>query len=235
MRAGLRTPQYPYLPSHCQVQQTDGGIRRNALRFFAVATATIYTVIPAVLRRSLGLPCPVMRLEEEAQPDRDRTPEEGPVLPHPLPLTVILDNLRSAFNVGSIFRTAEAARLERLILCGITPYPPNEKLDRTALGTVDRVAWSHRVSTQHAVEEMEQAGVPVFACEVAEGAASIRTAAFPRPLALVLGHEVAGVSPVILRRADTVVRIPLYGRKNSLNVAKTFGIAVFEVLRQWGY
>jgi 23S rRNA (guanosine2251-2'-O)-methyltransferase len=165
----------------------------------------------------------------------DRSPEDGPVLRDPLPLTVVLDNLRSAFNVGSIFRTSEAARVGELILCGITPYPPNEKLDRTALGTVHRVAWRHEVSSVEAVRRLRREGVPVWACELAEGAVSIRALRFPRPTALVFGHEASGVSPEVLHEVSGVVEVPLYGRKNSLNVATTFGVVVFEVLRQWGY
>jgi len=147
----------------------------------------------------------------------------------------VLDNLRSAFNVGSIFRTSEAARVAELVLCGITPYPPNEKLDRTALGTVHRVPWRHCLNTEEAIRELKGRGTAVWACELTTGAVSIRRVRFPRPLALVFGHEVAGVGPAALSAADGVLEIPLYGRKNSLNVATTFGIVVFEVLRQWGY
>jgi 23S rRNA (guanosine2251-2'-O)-methyltransferase len=165
----------------------------------------------------------------------DRAPEDGPVLPEPLPLIGVLDNLRRAFNVGSIFRTSEAARIQELLLCGITPYPPNEKLDRTALGTVHRVAWRHCLSTREAVAGLQARGVPVWACEVARQAVSLRRLALPRPVALVFGHETSGVSPEVLQMVDGVLEVPLYGRKNSLNVATTFGVVVFETLRQWGY
>jgi 23S rRNA (guanosine2251-2'-O)-methyltransferase len=166
---------------------------------------------------------------------RDRSPEEGPALPQPLPLIAVLDNLRSAFNVGSIFRTSEAARLRELILCGITPYPPNQRLDRTALGTVHRVSWRHSLSTTEVVRQLKREGIAVWALEVSERSVPIRKVAFPQPTAVVFGHEVAGVGPETLREADGIVEIPLYGRKNSLNVATTFGIVVFEILRQWGF
>jgi tRNA G18 (ribose-2'-O)-methylase SpoU len=169
------------------------------------------------------------------EPDRDRTPEEGPVLPEPLPLVGVLDNLRSAFNVGSIFRTAEAARLSELRLCGITPYPPNAQLDRTALGTAHRVPWRHHVSTLEAVRELRRGGVPVWALEVSGRSRSLRDVRFPRPVAVVFGHETAGVGAEVLQEADGIVEIPLYGRKNSLNVANAFAVVVFEILRQWGY
>jgi tRNA G18 (ribose-2'-O)-methylase SpoU len=168
-------------------------------------------------------------------PDRDRTPEEGPVLAEPLPLTGVLDNLRSAFNVGSIFRTSEAARVGELLLCGITAYPPNAQLDRTALGTAHRVPWRHVVSTAEAVRGLRAQGVPVWALEVTDGARSLREVRFPRPVAVVFGHETAGVGPEVLREVDGIVQIPLYGRKNSLNVASAYAVVIFEILRQWGY
>ncbi len=173
---------------------------------------------------------------DERQSRNDRTAQEGPRLPEPLPVIAVLDNLRSAFNVGSIFRTSEAARLRELVLCGITPYPPNERLDRTALGCVHSVAWRHVVSTTAAVREARQAGYRIYACEVAPGARSLREVSFPRrPLAFVFGHEVAGIAPEVMALADAIVEIPLHGRKNSLNVATSYGIVLFEVLRQWGY
>jgi 23S rRNA (guanosine2251-2'-O)-methyltransferase len=165
----------------------------------------------------------------------DRSAEEGPILAEPLPLVAILDNLRSAFNVGSIFRTSEAARIEEIVLCGITPYPPHPQIDRTGLGTVDRVRWRHFVSTVDAIKDLRRRAVPVWAVELTEEARSLREIAFPRPVALVFGHERAGVSPEVLRAADGTVKIPLYGRKNSLNVASAYAVLVFEVLRQWGY
>lgn len=165
----------------------------------------------------------------------DRTREDGPVLAAPLPLVAVLDNLRSAFNVGSIFRTSEAARVGELLLCGITPYPPHPQLDRTGLGTVDRVKWRHSVSTMEAVRELRGAGTPVWALEVAEGARSLRDVVFPQPVAVVFGHETAGIGDEVLREVDGLVEIPLYGRKNSLNVASAYAVVVFEILRQWGY
>ncbi len=165
----------------------------------------------------------------------DRSREAGPILDAPLPLVAVLDNLRSAFNVGSIFRTSEAARVEELLLCGITPYPPHPQLDRTGLGTVDRVRWRHLVSTGDAVRELRQAGTPVWAVELTERARSLREVRFPRPVAVVFGHETAGVGREVLDQVDEVVEIPLYGRKNSLNVASAFAVVVFEILRQWGY
>ena len=95
--------------------------------------------------------------------------------------------------------------------------------------------WRHSLSGREIVRELHGKGTAVWALEVSERSVPIRRVAFPQPVAVVFGHEVAGVSPDLLREADGIVEIPLYGRKNSLNVATTFGIVVFEILRQWGY
>lgn len=166
---------------------------------------------------------------------RDRSLEEGPHLPQPLPVVGVLDNLRSAFNVGSIFRTSEAARVGGLRLVGITPYPPNVKLDRTALGTGFRVPWRHHVEMGEALDQLQSENYHIWAVEIAPGAASLHQVRIPHNVAFVFGHEVSGVGDVARARAERLVSVPMYGRKNSLNVATTYGIVVYEALRQWGY
>jgi tRNA G18 (ribose-2'-O)-methylase SpoU len=170
----------------------------------------------------------------EGSAARDRTVEEGPRLAHPLPLVALLDDVRSAFNVGSMFRTAEAARMAHLHLGGITPYPPNAKLDRTALGCAHRVSWSHHLDTRALIRELRAAGTTVWGVELAPSAHSLYTIQPPTPLALVFGHETAGIDPGVLAECDAVVAVPMLGRKNSLNVATVFGVVVFEIVRQWG-
>jgi tRNA G18 (ribose-2'-O)-methylase SpoU len=169
----------------------------------------------------------------EAAHGRDRTPEEGPRLASAMPLVAVLDNIRSAFNVGSIFRTSEAVRLEHLHLCGITPYPPNEKLDHTALGTAHRVSWTHHLDARAVVRDLRASGRAVWGVELGPSSRSLFELRAPSPLALVFGHETAGVDPHVLAACDAVVAIPMRGRKNSLNVATAYGIVVFEILRQW--
>ncbi|MCA9730309.1 MAG: RNA methyltransferase [Candidatus Eisenbacteria bacterium] len=169
----------------------------------------------------------------EPVPGRDRSPEQGPVRVDPFPLAAVLDNIRSAFNVGSIFRTSEAARIEHLHLCGITPYPPNEKLDHTALGTVHRVPWTHHLETRAALRALRRTGHTIWALELTESSRSLYAVQAPAPLALVFGHETAGIDRAVLDECDAVVQIPMSGRKNSLNVATAYGIALFEILRQW--
>ena len=172
-------------------------------------------------------------MASEAPQGRDRTPEEGPRLAPAMPLVAVLDNIRSAFNVGSIFRTSEAARIERLHLCGITPYPPNEKLDHTALGTAHRVPWTHHLDTGAVVRGLRASGRTVWGIELSPSSRSLYEVRAPAPLGLVFGHETAGVDPHVLSACDAVVAIPMLGRKNSLNVATAYGIVIFEILRQW--
>lgn len=150
------------------------------------------------------------------------------------PLHVVLDNLRSAFNVGSIFRTSDAGGVEHLYLCGVTAHPPHEKLAKTALGATETVPWSYHRSTARAVTEIRRRGIPVVALENLAGTLSHLEFSWPRPVGLVLGHEVEGVAPEVLGLCDHTVHIPMLGRKKSLNVATAYGIVLYEVLRQWG-
>jgi len=149
------------------------------------------------------------------------------------PVHIVLDNIRSAFNVGSIFRTADAGAVEQLHLCGMTAFPPNLKLSKTALGATDYVPWTHRQRTEEALDWLKAAGIPCYAAEATDEALSYTAVAWPQPVAIVFGNEVTGVSPQILARCDGTVRIPMGGYKNTLNVATAFGIVLFEVLRQW--
>jgi len=164
---------------------------------------------------------------------RDHTDETGPA-PVYLPLRVVLDNLRSAFNVGSIFRTGEGAGVEWIHLCGITPYPPNPKLDKTARGATALVPWSHHIDTMEAVRILRTQGYALAVLELTNRSVDYRSLPYPKPIAVILGHEVAGVTRPVLEAADWIVEIPLRGRKNSLNVATACGILLFEILRQWG-
>lgn len=151
------------------------------------------------------------------------------------PIFVILDNLRSAFNVGSIFRTADGVLVSKIYLCGITAHPPHPKLEKTALGVIPFVPWEYRERAEEAISEMKAQGVRVVALETTEQSECIWDYRFPSPVCLVLGNEVTGLSPSVLSLADEVIEIPLMGYKNSINVAVAFGIAVCEVQRQyWG-
>lgn len=150
------------------------------------------------------------------------------------PVQVVLDNLRSAFNVGSIFRTADAGAVEHIHLCGMSAYPPNDKLAKTALGAFDYVPWTYYPQSGQALDRLREQGIPVVAVEVAEQAVSLFEFEWPRPTAIVFGHEVRGIAPDILARCDATVCIPMQGYKNTINVATAFGVALYEILRRWG-
>ena len=149
------------------------------------------------------------------------------------PVHLVLDNLRSAFNVGSIFRTADTARLARILTCGYTAHPPHPKLDKTALGTLDYIDTAHFDTTAAAVDALKEEGIPVWALETTSHSSSYAAVRYPQPVALVLGNEALGVSSTVLEQCDQLIEIPMYGYKNSLNVAAACAVTVFEILRQW--
>jgi tRNA G18 (ribose-2'-O)-methylase SpoU len=150
-----------------------------------------------------------------------------------MPVTVILEDLRSAFNVGSIIRTADCARIEKVVFCGYTAHPPNQKLEKTSLGALPYTRWERRPDALGAVTGMQQAGIPVAALELTDKSRWIWDFSFPLPVALVLGNEALGVSQEVLRRSDFIIEIPMLGYKNSINVAVAFGICVYEIQRQY--
>lgn len=151
----------------------------------------------------------------------------------PRELHAVLDNIRSAFNAGSIFRTSDAAALTRLHLCGMTPVPPNPKLARSALGADGFVPWTRHATSLDAIEALKADGVVTVAMENAPGSIDYTEFQWPDRVALVLGHEVRGIRPDALEACDAVVEIPMLGKKNTLNVATAYGIVLFEALRQW--
>ena len=155
--------------------------------------------------------------------------------PHSLaPLHVVLDNIRSAYNVGSAFRTADACGIEHLHLCGMCAHPPHIKLQKTALGADEHVPWTYHERTTRCVDALKAQGIPIIAVEVTEGATPYTAFDWPQPAAVLFGNEVHGVRDKILERCDAVVTIPMFGHKNSLNIATAFGVVLYEILRKWG-
>ena len=149
------------------------------------------------------------------------------------PLYLVLDNLRSAFNVGSIFRTADAARLQAIYTCGYTAHPPHPKLDKTALGTVEYIETRHFSTTLEAIEDLRARNVPVWALETTSQSHCYTEPEYPHPLALIVGNEALGIERETLEHCEELVEIPMYGYKNSLNVAAASAVLCFEILRQW--
>ncbi|MNK22804.1 tRNA (guanosine(18)-2'-O)-methyltransferase [compost metagenome] len=150
-----------------------------------------------------------------------------------LPLVFVLDNIRSAFNVGSIFRTAECLGATKIYLCGYTPLPTQFKVEKTAMGTQDYIEWSEGGKLLECLEELKDEGYRIVALETAASAEDLYNEFSPEPTAFILGNERFGLDPEILKVIDEVRIVPLRGRKNSLNVGVTAAVAGFEWMRQW--
>ena len=148
------------------------------------------------------------------------------------PIYVLLDNVRSLYNVGSIFRTSDGARIAKLILTGYTPHPPRAEIEKTALGATTTVPWEYVKSSRAAIEKLKANAIPIAVLEHTDQSVpyySLTRSQFP--LCLVIGNEITGVSKDIIEQADLAVDIPMYGMKQSLNAAIAYGIAVFEFVR----
>jgi tRNA G18 (ribose-2'-O)-methylase SpoU len=150
------------------------------------------------------------------------------------PVAALLDNIRSAYNVGDIFRSADALCLERLYLVGITAFPPNGKLDKTALGAAETVPWIHDLRIFDAVARIREAGYHLVAVEMTPASVSLFEWEGPLRSCFVFGHEVLGVDRELLRQADAVVHLPMAGLKNSLNVSSSFAVALYAHLARHG-
>ena len=147
-----------------------------------------------------------------------------------LPLVVVLDNVRSLHNIGSVFRTSDAFRVECICLCGITAVPPHAEIHKTALGAEDTVDWKYYQNTVDAVDELKQNGYTVFSIEQAEGSTMLDKWGMDRnkKYAIVFGNEVKGVEQEVINHSDGCIEIPQYGTKHSLNVSVTAGIVIYE-------
>ena len=151
-----------------------------------------------------------------------------------LPLTVVLDDVRSLHNVGSVFRTGDAFRIEAVYLCGITATPPHPEIHKTALGGEDSVLWRHFASATDAVRELQKEGVFVYSIEQVEGSTKLQDLRLDatRRYAVVFGNEVKGVHQEVVDISDGCLEIPQFGTKHSLNVSVTAGIVVWEMAKQ---
>ncbi len=147
-----------------------------------------------------------------------------------LPLVVVLDHVRSLYNVGSVFRTADAFRLSGVYLCGITACPPHPEIHKTALGAEDSVMWQHFERTEDALEALRQEGYTLLAVEQCEGSTMIQHFEPERnkKYAVVLGNEVKGVQQQVVDSCDGCLEIPQFGTKHSMNVSVTAGIVMWH-------
>src|SRR3990167_2131382 len=145
---------------------------------------------------------------------------------------LILDNIRSRENVGSIFRTADAVGVLKIYLCGITPTLPHEKISKTALGAETYVSWEYCKETWRLLAKLKKASINIVALEQTKESVDLFKFKPKFPLALVLGNEVRGLSPQIFRYCDKKIFIPMYGKKESLNVSVAAGVALYQLLKQ---
>ncbi|MBI2052915.1 MAG: RNA methyltransferase [Candidatus Ryanbacteria bacterium] len=149
---------------------------------------------------------------------------------------VIVHNVRSLHNVGSVFRTADGAGVTKIFLTGYTPMPVDElgrvrkEIHKTALGAEKWLSWEKTASISKLIDRLQGAGVKVVALENTKGAKDYRVFRPSFPLALIVGNEVRGLSPAILKKCDSIVQIPMRGKKESLNVAVAFGIAIYKIV-----
>lgn len=152
-----------------------------------------------------------------------------------LPVIIVLDNVRSLLNVGSIFRTADAFSIEAIYLCGITGTPPNKEIQKTALGATDSVSWKYYKETKEALEELKKSEYFIYAVEQIENSIKLNQHNLNeknRKLAFVFGNEVSGVDENVLQLCDAALEIPQTGTKHSLNVSVSAGIVMWEIFRQ---
>jgi 23S rRNA (guanosine2251-2'-O)-methyltransferase len=152
-------------------------------------------------------------------------------------VVVLLDNIRSLYNTGSILRTADASGVERVVLCGITPRPDQggrqrRAIAKTALGAEDSVAWEYQPDAHAALRSLADAGYHTVAVETSSDAVNLFEWTPRWPVCLVFGHEVEGVSSTLAAHVETVIRIPMLGQKRSLNVATAAGVVLYELLRR---
>ncbi len=146
-----------------------------------------------------------------------------------LPIILLSHNIRSLWNVGSLFRSADAFGVERLILTGYTPRPPRPEIAKTALGAEEWVLWSHAADPIAAINDLRKGGYAIAALERAAGSTPLGEFRRAAPTCLVVGHEIAGVPREVLAACDVVLEIPMRGKKESLNVAVAAGIALHQL------
>ena len=151
-----------------------------------------------------------------------------------LPLVVVLDNVRSLHNVGSVFRTSDAYRVECIYLCGVTATPPSAEIHKTALGAEDSVAWQYFKDTREAVEQLHREGYTVLSIEQVQGSIALQELRLEKgeKYAVIFGNEVKGVQQEVVDMSDGCIELPQFGTKHSLNVSVTAGIVIWEFARQ---
>ena len=151
-----------------------------------------------------------------------------------IPFMLVLDNVRSLNNIGSVFRTADAFRLEGIYLCGITATPPHREIHKTALGATESVSWEYREKTTDAITELKKQDYLIYSVEQTEDAVLLDQVDLScnKKYALVFGHEIRGVEQQVVDMSDQCIEIPQYGTKHSLNISVAAGIVIWELFRR---
>lgn len=149
------------------------------------------------------------------------------------PVSVLLDNVRSMYNVGAFFRAADGVGLQKICLCGITAHPPKKAISKTALGAEDTIPWEHDWDAVATAHKLRGEGFQIVAIETGSHAVDLFDWRPKFPVCVAFGHEVDGLRPELLALADTHVRIPMLGKKESLNVATAAGVVLYELLRKY--
>ena len=151
-----------------------------------------------------------------------------------VPFMIVLDNVRSLHNIGSVFRTADAFRLEGIYLCGITATPPHREIHKTALGATDSVSWEYRENSVDAIAELKELDYLIYSVEQTEDAVLLDQVQLTgsQKYALVFGHEIRGVDQKVVDMSDHCIEIPQYGTKHSLNISVAAGIVIWELFRR---
>jgi tRNA G18 (ribose-2'-O)-methylase SpoU len=148
-------------------------------------------------------------------------------------IAVIAENIRSLYNVGSIFRTSDGALIEKLFLCGYTGFPPRKEITKTALGSEDTVPWERCQDTPGVIRNLKSRGYYIVALEHTDSGSNYFETEYRFPMCLVLGNEVDGILPETLALCDSAVEIPMYGKKQSLNVSVAYGIVVYHLVNEY--
>ena len=147
-----------------------------------------------------------------------------------MPVYVVLNSIRSSYNVGSIFRTSDGAMIEKLYLCGYTPHPPKKEVLKTALGSHESVEWEYVEDPKEVIKELKQKGIKICALELTDTSINhYELTKSDLPICLVIGNEISGVDQELIDLCDVSIEIPQYGIKQSLNVAVAYGISIFEL------
>lgn len=152
-----------------------------------------------------------------------------------LPIVVILDEVRSMHNVGSVFRTADSFRIEKIYLCGLTPCPPHRDIQKTALGATESVSWQHSPVTTDLIQSLKLDGFEIYAIEQVHHSIALHRFEFAadKKVAFVFGHEALGVSEEVIARCDGAIEIPQLGTKHSLNISVSAGIVLWEMAKRY--